>query len=85
MVCEIYRYLGILSFVNKNTSCEPESILLREVQKYIIHDKHKRQLCRTKLSVYINNRNCEKAIEDLKYICQHLDEKSTIFFQRMFF
>uniref|UniRef100_A0A8W8LVV4 Uncharacterized protein n=1 Tax=Magallana gigas TaxID=29159 RepID=A0A8W8LVV4_MAGGI len=74
-------YLGISSFVNKNTSCKPENLLLREVQKYIILDKHQRQLCRTKITVSIKSRKGEKVIEDLKYGCQHLDGNSTIFFQ----
>ncbi|XP_052680086.1 uncharacterized protein LOC128160800 [Crassostrea angulata] len=79
-------YLGISSFVNKNTSCKPENILLREVQKYIILDKHQRQLCRTKITVSIKSRKGEKVIEDLKYACQHLDGNSTIFFQcKIFF
>lgn len=86
MICEINWFLGISSFVNKNTSCKPENLLLREVQKYIIIDKHQRQLCRTKITVSINSRNYKKVIEDLKYGCQHLDGNSTIFFQcKIFF
>lgn len=86
MICEIIWLLGISSFVNKNTSCKPENLWLREVQKYIILDKHQRQLCRTKITVSINSRNCKKVIEDLKYGCQHLDGNSTIFFQcKVFF
>lgn len=86
MICEINWFLGISSFVNKNTSCKPENLLLREVQKYIILDKHQRQLCRTKITVSIKSRKGEKVIEDLKYGCQHLDGNSTIFFQcKIFF
>lgn len=75
---------GISMFINTNTACKPENIGLKEVQKYIIHDKHQRQLCRTKLTVFMNSRNCEKAIEHLGFMCQHLDERSTIFFQGKF-
>lgn len=72
---------AISIFINKNTSCEPENIGLKEVQKYIIHDKHQRQLCRTNLTVSIISRNCEKFIENLEFMCKHLDKKSAIFFQ----
>ncbi|XP_065937709.1 uncharacterized protein [Magallana gigas] len=67
---------------NTSSSCNSENTTLTEIRKYIIHNDHRRPLCRTKLTVSMSREQCEKTIVHLEYYCQHLDEyKANIFFQ----
>lgn len=77
-------YLGISFFIKyagRNTSCELRNIELTEMRKYIIRDRQQRKLCRTKITVSINSRKCEKTIAGLFVFCQSTQENSSIFFQ----
>nr|XP_022301667.1 uncharacterized protein LOC111109735 isoform X2 [Crassostrea virginica] len=63
-------YFGIRLFIDKNVSCTPKNVNLKEIRKDIIHDKHGRPLCRMILTVSIDSTHCEKAVVDLNFLCQ---------------
>lgn len=65
----------------RNSSCEHGNIELIEMRKYTIHDWQQRKLCRTKITMSINSKTCEKTISDLLAFCQRTQENSSIFFQ----
>lgn len=77
-------YSGISFFImhaGRNSPCELKNIELTEIRKYIIHDQQQRKLCRTKITMSIISRKCEKTISNLFYFCQSTRENSSIFFQ----
>lgn len=65
----------------RNSSCEHGNIELIEMRKYTIRDWQQRKLCRTKITMSINSKKCEKTISDLIAFCQRTQENSSIFFQ----
>lgn len=65
----------------RNSSCEHSNIEVLEMRKYTIRDWHQRKLCRTKITMSINSKKCEKTNSDLFAFCQRTKEKSSIFFQ----
>lgn len=77
-------YSGISFFImhaGRNSSCEHGNIELIEMRKYTIRDWQQRKLCRTKITMSINSKKCEKTITDLLAFCQRTQENSSIFFQ----
>lgn len=77
--------IGISLYIdNINSTCNSTNTELTEIRKYIIHNDHRRPLCRTKLTVSMSREQCEKTIVGLEYYCQHPDEyKPNIFIQGM--
>lgn len=76
--------IGISLFIlnaGRNSSCEHSNIELIEMRKYTIRDWHQRKLCRTKITMSINSKTCEKTNSDLFAFCQRTKEKSSIFFK----
>nr|XP_034307788.1 uncharacterized protein LOC117683083 [Crassostrea gigas] len=76
------HYAISLVIDDMNSSCNSENTSLTEIRKSIINNDHRRPLCRTKLTVSMSSKQCEKTIMGLEYYCQHPDEyKPNVFVQ----
>ncbi|XP_056000838.1 uncharacterized protein LOC125654065 isoform X2 [Ostrea edulis] len=71
-------YTGIFFFVS-NSSCKYHNMQLEEIRKYIIHDDHKRPLCRTTMTMSIDITQCTKTIAMLQHSCK--ESNKSIYFQ----
>lgn len=83
MIWTYIYFVAISLFIDDmNSSCNSENTTLTKIRKYILHNDHRRPLCRTKLTVSMSKKQCEETIMELDYYCQHPDEyKANIFFQ----